>query len=44
VWPPNREPIIIAIMSSRNEENASFNDELIAKATKVIAQAFSNNK
>ncbi|RFU70778.1 class A beta-lactamase [Peribacillus saganii] len=44
VWPPNREPIIIAIMSSRNEENASFNDELIAKATKVITQAFSNNK
>nr|WP_017726986.1 class A beta-lactamase [Halalkalibacterium ligniniphilum] len=44
VWPPNREPIIIAIMSSRNEENASFNDELIAKATKVIVQAFSNNK
>ncbi|MFC3882103.1 class A beta-lactamase [Bacillus songklensis] len=44
VWPPNREPIIIAIMSSRNAENASFNDELIAKATKVIVQAFSNNK
>lgn len=44
VWPPNREPIIIAIMSSRNEENAKFNDELIAKATKVIVQAFSNNK
>ncbi|MEY8350129.1 class A beta-lactamase [Bacillus cereus] len=44
VWPPNRDPIIIAIMSSRNEENASFNDELIAKATKVITQAFSNNK
>ena len=44
VWPPNREPIVIAIMSSRTEENASFNDELIAKATKVIAQAFSNNK
>ncbi|WP_375091366.1 class A beta-lactamase (plasmid) [Peribacillus sp. RS7] len=44
VWPPNREPIIIAIMSSRNEEKASFNDELIAKAAKVIAQAYSNNK
>lgn len=44
VWPPNREPIIIAIMSSRNDENASFNDKLIAKAAKVIAQAYSNNK
>ncbi|WP_039044254.1 class A beta-lactamase [Sporosarcina sp. ZBG7A] len=44
VWPPNREPIIIAIMSSRNEEDASFNDELIAKAATVIAQAFSDNK
>ncbi|WP_025784471.1 class A beta-lactamase [Sporosarcina sp. D27] len=44
VWPPNREPIMIAIMSSRDEEDASFNDELIAKATEVIAKAFSNNK
>ena len=44
VWPPNQEPIMIAIMSSRNEKNASFNDELIAKATEVIAKAFSNNK
>lgn len=44
VWPPNRQPIIIAIMSSRDEEDASFNDELIAKSAKVIAQAFSNNK
>lgn len=43
VWPPNREPIVIAIMSSRNEVNASYNDELIAKATKVITQTFSNN-
>ncbi|GGE81146.1 class A beta-lactamase [Priestia taiwanensis] len=44
VWPPNREPIIIAVMSSRKEANASFNNELIAQATKVISQAFSTNK
>ena len=44
VWPPNREPIIIAIMSSRNEDNADFDDELIEKSTKVIVQAFSNSK
>ena len=44
VWPSNREPIIISIMSSRTEENASFDDELIAKATKEIVQAFSSSK
>ncbi|MCR8845285.1 class A beta-lactamase [Paenibacillus sp. SC116] len=43
VWPPKGDPIIIAIMSSRKEEDASFNNELIEKATKVIVQSFSNN-
>ncbi|THF76959.1 class A beta-lactamase [Cohnella fermenti] len=35
VWPPNRDPIVIAILSSRNTQNAAYDDALIAQATKV---------
>lgn len=40
VWPPNRDPIIIAILSSRDTEDASYDNELIAKAAKVTLNAF----
>ncbi|WJE55878.1 class A beta-lactamase (plasmid) [Bacillus cereus] len=39
VWPPNREPIIIAILSSRDTKNATYNNELIAQAAKVTINA-----
>ncbi|WP_396653001.1 class A beta-lactamase [Metabacillus arenae] len=39
VWPPNREPIVIAILSSRDKEDATYNDELIAQAAKVVVNA-----
>ncbi|MCM3236412.1 class A beta-lactamase [Heyndrickxia oleronia] len=39
VWPPNREPIIIAILSSRDTKDATYNDELIARAAKVVFKA-----
>lgn len=39
VWPPNREPIIIAILSSRDTKDATYNDELIAHAAKVAFKA-----
>ena len=35
VWPPNRDPIVIAVLSSRGMQNAKYNDELISEATKV---------
>lgn len=35
VWPPNREPIVIAIMSRHDTEDAKYDDELIAQAAKV---------
>ena len=35
VWPPNREPIVIAIMSRHDKEDAKYDDELIAQAAKV---------
>jgi beta-lactamase class A len=40
VWPPNRDPIIIAILSTRDTKNATYNNELIAKAAKVALNAF----
>ncbi|MBN3555727.1 class A beta-lactamase [Fictibacillus nanhaiensis] len=39
VWPPNRDPIIIAILSSRDTQNATYENELIAKAAKVALNA-----
>jgi beta-lactamase class A len=40
VWPPNRDPIIITILSSRDTENATYHNELIAKAAKVVLNSF----
>lgn len=39
VWPPNRDPIVIAVLSSRGMQNAKYNDELISEATKVALDA-----
>lgn len=39
VWPPNRAPIIIAILSSRDKKDATYNNELIAKAAKITTDA-----
>ncbi|MDR4889568.1 class A beta-lactamase [Fredinandcohnia sp. QZ13] len=35
VWPPNKEPIVIAIMSRHDTEDAKYDDELIAQAAKI---------
>lgn len=39
VWPPNRSPIIIAILSSRDTKNATYDNALIAEAAKVTLDA-----
>ncbi|QVQ50871.1 class A beta-lactamase [Spiractinospora alimapuensis] len=36
MWPPDEEPILIAVMSSRDQEDAEPNDALIAQATEVV--------
>ncbi|RDW15820.1 class A beta-lactamase [Oceanobacillus arenosus] len=36
IWPPDREPIVIAILSSRDTEDATYDDALIAEAAKVV--------
>lgn len=33
IWPPNEDPIFLAVLSSRDQKGAESNDELIAKAT-----------
>ena len=40
-WPPDRAPIIIAIYSTRQKSGASWNNELIADAARVVVRAFS---
>lgn len=35
LWPPNRAPIVIAVLSHRGSQKASSGDALIADATKV---------
>lgn len=34
VWPPDRAPIVLAIMSSRDEKNATRDNQLITEASK----------
>ncbi|MFD2627598.1 class A beta-lactamase [Oceanobacillus kapialis] len=36
VWPPDREPIVIAIMSRRDTEDAEYDDALIAEAAEIV--------
>ncbi|MDN4075281.1 class A beta-lactamase [Fictibacillus sp. CENA-BCM004] len=36
IWPPKGNPIVLAILSSRDKKDADFNDKLIAQATKEV--------
>ena len=38
VWPPGREPILIAIMSSRSSADAKYDEALIAEATAYVVK------
>ncbi len=39
IWPPNKKPIVIAVLSSRDKQDATYDDALIAEATKVAVEA-----
>lgn len=39
VWPPNREPIVMAIMSRHKAKDAKYDDALIAQAAKITLNA-----
>ncbi|MEV6969746.1 class A beta-lactamase [Hamadaea sp. NPDC051192] len=36
VWPPDSAPIVLAIMSTRDERDAGYDDALIAAATRTV--------
>ncbi|MBG6105821.1 beta-lactamase class A [Micromonospora vinacea] len=36
IWPPDRAPIVLAVLSSRDEKDASYDNALIAEAAKVV--------
>ncbi|WP_422772723.1 class A beta-lactamase [Plantactinospora sp. WMMC1484] len=36
IWPPDRAPIVVAVLSSRDEKDASYDNALIAQATEVV--------
>ncbi|MGG1575709.1 class A beta-lactamase, partial [Fictibacillus sp. NRS-1165] len=36
IWPPKGDPIVLAILSSRDKKDADSNDKLIAQATKEV--------
>ncbi|MEV4629886.1 class A beta-lactamase [Micromonospora sp. NPDC049523] len=39
VWPPDGEPLVLAILSSRDKQDAGYDDALLAEAAKVAAAA-----
>lgn len=39
VWPPGGEPIVVSVMSHRGEEDAEYDNALIAEAASVVADA-----
>jgi beta-lactamase class A len=41
VWPPGSAPIVMAILSNRSEEDADYDNKLIAQAASVIADTLS---
>ncbi|MFJ9552385.1 class A beta-lactamase [Nocardiopsis sp. NPDC101807] len=39
VWPPEDDPIVIAVMSTREQEGAEFDNALVSGATEVVVEA-----
>ncbi|MGG5737700.1 MULTISPECIES: class A beta-lactamase [Bacillus cereus group] len=39
IWPPNKNPIILAILSNHSKEDVNYDDKLIADATKIVLDA-----
>ncbi len=36
IWPPGSAPVVLAVLSSRDQEDATYDDQLIADATEVV--------
>ncbi|MCY7856670.1 class A beta-lactamase [Bacillus sonorensis] len=42
IWPPKGDPIVLAILSSRDQKDAEYDDKLIAQAAKEVIDALQN--
>ncbi|MGD6817297.1 class A beta-lactamase [Metabacillus sp. 84] len=40
IWPPKGDPIVLAVLSNRDEKDAEYNDKLIADAAKEVMKVF----
>lgn len=36
IWPPDRAPIVLALLSTRDEKDATYDNAPIAEATEVV--------
>ncbi|MCY8102175.1 class A beta-lactamase BlaP [Bacillus haynesii] len=43
IWPPKGDPVVLAVLSSRDKKDAKYDDKLIAEATKVVIKALNKN-
>ncbi|MFD2661281.1 class A beta-lactamase [Paenibacillus thailandensis] len=43
VWPPNGDPIVMAILSSRDTQDAAYDNALIARAAEAVLDALTLN-
>ncbi|MBO1510110.1 class A beta-lactamase [Metabacillus bambusae] len=43
IWPPKGDPIVLAILSSRDKKDADYNDKLIAQATEEVIETLKIN-
>ncbi|PDP89421.1 class A beta-lactamase [Glycomyces fuscus] len=41
LWPPEGAPVVLAVMSSRDEAGAGYDDALVARATETVVGALS---
>lgn len=44
IWPPKGDPIVLAVLSNRDQKDADYNDKLIAEATEEVIKAFKVKK
>ncbi|WP_396426712.1 class A beta-lactamase [Lederbergia sp. NSJ-179] len=43
IWPPKGDPIVLAILSSRDQKETDYDDKLIEQATKEVINTLQNN-
>nr|WP_116246782.1 class A beta-lactamase [Nocardiopsis sp. FIRDI 009] len=44
LWPPEGDPVVLAVMSSRDEAGAGYDDALVARATEVAVGALTRGR